>query len=407
MADFKTFGVPKVATPVEVTQTNDKLLEVGNLTYDAPSFTGGEKLWVGAPNEEMHYIAPAWNDTLCPGVNYALALGFTAPVDGTIYPTNGTTGLGAVAISNSGNGNGARFAIYLNQTKIFPVDSDWYNIQTLDANIPCDGLKIKQGDTLYFIADSNGDNNFDNIRMVMGFFWVDSVNNTSLTWYDSTLACGGWTTTESGNELNSLGYKKSETLSYHYVLVGDRYTVSYNLNGGEVATANPTEFSNNSADFTLNNPTKSGYTFIGWTGTGYTQPTTTVTIAKGTTENKSFVANWQATEYTITYVLDGGTNGNNPTTYTIEDAVTFENPTKSGYTFKGWKIDGQDATGIALGTTGNITAIATWEIIPTQNTPNNPTPNKGGCGSSASGGIAISLIAMLGGVSLLIKKKKD
>ena len=44
------------------------------------------------------------------------------------------------------------------------------------------------------------------------------------------------------------------------------YTISYNLAGGSVATANPTRYNVTSNTITLKNPTRTGYTFLGWTG---------------------------------------------------------------------------------------------------------------------------------------------
>ena len=44
------------------------------------------------------------------------------------------------------------------------------------------------------------------------------------------------------------------------------YTISYNLAGGSVATANPTSYNVTSNTITLKNPTRTGYTFLGWTG---------------------------------------------------------------------------------------------------------------------------------------------
>lgn len=72
-------------------------------------------------------------------------------------------------------------------------------------------------------------------------------------------------------------------------------------------------------------------------------------------------------DYNINYNLDGGTNNaNNPTSYTISTGVTlFYNPTKSGYTFKGWQDStGNPITSIAIGTTGDITLTAIWEKDP-------------------------------------------
>ena len=114
------------------------------------------------------------------------------------------------------------------------------------------------------------------------------------------------------------------------------YTVEYDLDGGTVTTANRTSFTKFDT-FTLNNPAKQGYDFIGWTGSNGTTPELTVTIPTGTRENLNYTANWTPIEYTISCELDGGTVIGNPTSYTIEsDDITLNNPTKEGYTFLGW-----------------------------------------------------------------------
>ena len=143
------------------------------------------------------------------------------------------------------------------------------------------------------------------------------------------------------------------------------YTITYDLAGGSVATENPTTYTVESADVTLVNPTRDGYTFAGWTGTDLTDATNAVTIAAGSTGNREYTATWTPIEYTITYDLDGGTVATpNPTSYTIEDAVTLNNPTKNGYTFAGWTgtdlTDATNAVTIAAGSTGNRTFTATW-----------------------------------------------
>ena len=69
------------------------------------------------------------------------------------------------------------------------------------------------------------------------------------------------------------------------------YTITYNLDGGTVS-GNPTSYT--SADtITLVNPTKEGYNFTGWTGTGLSSATTTVTIPKGSTGDRTYTANWK------------------------------------------------------------------------------------------------------------------
>ena len=77
------------------------------------------------------------------------------------------------------------------------------------------------------------------------------------------------------------------------------------------------------------------------------------------TGNIEFYAKRKPIEYTITYELDGWINSeNNVTWYTIEDTITFENPTKDWYTFDGWFLDTWFTTQIT-----EITQWSTWNII--------------------------------------------
>ena len=142
------------------------------------------------------------------------------------------------------------------------------------------------------------------------------------------------------------------------------YNLTYTLNGG--TATNPATYTIESAAFTLVNPTREGYNFAGWIGTGLDAATKTVTIAAGSTGNKSYTATWTPIEYQIALTLDGG-SAENPATYTIEsEAITLNNPTKTGHTFKGWKLNGEgDAlmeVTIAHGSTGDKAYTATWQI---------------------------------------------
>ena len=144
------------------------------------------------------------------------------------------------------------------------------------------------------------------------------------------------------------------------------YTIEYELAGGSVASANPESYTIESAAFTLVNPTREGYNFTGWTGTGLDAATKTVTIAAGSTGERSYTATWTPIVYEIAYTLNEGT-ATNPATYTIESAdITLNNPTKTGYTFKGWKLNGEGdammSVIIAHGSTGNKAYTATWQI---------------------------------------------
>ena len=120
--------------------------------------------------------------------------------------------------------------------------------------------------------------------------------------------------------------------------------LTYDLDGGTVTTANPETISILTETFTLNNPTRLGSTFVGWTWDGQTEPVLNVTIEKGSLLlPRTFVANYAVETYDITYELNGGiVNPANPVTYTVETATfTLNNPTKQDYVFTGWTWDSQ------------------------------------------------------------------
>ena len=145
------------------------------------------------------------------------------------------------------------------------------------------------------------------------------------------------------------------------------YTISCDLKGGTVTTANPASYNVTTNTITLNNPTRAGYTFAGWTGSNGNTPQTTVQITKGSTDNKTYTANWTPITYTITYDLAGG-QGTNPATYTIETPTFQLAVTRLGYTFLGWTGSNGDVpqliVSIATGSTGNKNYTAHWTLDP-------------------------------------------
>lgn len=118
-----------------------------------------------------------------------------------------------------------------------------------------------------------------------------------------------WTTSSSGVN-NSTSNPHTFTMPANAVTYAANaspieYIIEYNLNGGEVAIANPNSYTIESPDITLNEPTKIGYTFIGWTDSNDSPPQTAVTIAKGSIGNKSYTANWKLDFYAYMKQPDG------------------------------------------------------------------------------------------------------
>ena len=147
----------------------------------------------------------------------------------------------------------------------------------------------------------------------------------------------------------------------------ETYTIDYELNGGalEAGKTNPATYTLETAAFRLEEPTRTGYTFAGWTGSNGTTPQTDVGIAQGSTGNLHFEANWTANGYKILYTgVEGADVSTFPTKHVYGTDTAIPNPTKTGYGFAGWKVNGsaaaRDLTLSGTAYTADITLEATW-----------------------------------------------
>lgn len=145
------------------------------------------------------------------------------------------------------------------------------------------------------------------------------------------------------------------------------YTISYTMNGGSCSSYT-NSYTIETNTFSLCIPTRNGYTFAGWTGSNGTTKQTSVSIAKGSTGNKSYTANWTPVNYSISYTLNSGSVSGNPTSYNIEtNTITLKNPTRNGYTFAGWTGSNgttkQTTVTIPKGSTGNKSYAANWTLV--------------------------------------------
>ena len=144
------------------------------------------------------------------------------------------------------------------------------------------------------------------------------------------------------------------------------YTIITLLEGGN-AGSSQVYFYTVEQTVTLPTPTRTGYTFLGWTGEGITTPQPNVTIPKGSTGDKTYIENWELTEYNITMDLNGG-SGQEKVVYTMTDEdFELPTPTRNGYEFVGWTGEGittpQTQVIIPTGSTGNKAYTANWKVI--------------------------------------------
>ena len=144
------------------------------------------------------------------------------------------------------------------------------------------------------------------------------------------------------------------------------YTIITLLEGGNAGSSGE-YFYTVEQTVTLPTPTRTGYTFLGWTGEGITTPQPNVTIPKGSTGDKKYIENWELTEYNITMDLSGG-SGQEKVVYTMTDEdFELPTPTRNGYEFVGWTGEGittpQTSVKIPKGSTGNKAYTANWKVI--------------------------------------------
>ncbi len=140
------------------------------------------------------------------------------------------------------------------------------------------------------------------------------------------------------------------------------YTLSYNANGGSGAPSSQTGTGVGSYTFPISNakPTRSGYTFLGWslsstaTAASY-QPGGSITL----TASDILYAVWKANTYTVSYNANGGSGAPSNQTKTYGVTLTLSNtkPTRTGYTFSAWNT-AQNGSGTSYAPGGSYTANA-------------------------------------------------
>ena len=170
------------------------------------------------------------------------------------------------------------------------------------------------------------------------------------------------------------GYNSAGTMGYSNWLTitvsENTYTVTYNANGGSGAPSAQTKTHNQTLSLSTVKPTRTGYTFLGWSkssgaSTASYQPGASFTDNANTT----LYAIWRINTYTITYNLNGGSGNIKAQTKTHGTAVQLSDkvPTRTGYTFLGW-AKSSSATGAEyspstmFGENANTTLFAVWKI---------------------------------------------
>ena len=159
----------------------------------------------------------------------------------------------------------------------------------------------------------------------------------------------GWATTDGGEKVYALDavYTQNEALTLYPVWNTNKYTITFDTAGGsEIAPITQDYGTNITAPA---DPTRDGYTFIGWDREiPETMPA----------ENMTVTAQWEINRYTITFDTAGGSEIAPITQDYGTNIAAPADPTREGYTFIGWDME--------IPTTmpaENITLKAKWKDI--------------------------------------------
>lgn len=170
-----------------------------------------------------------------------------------------------------------------------------------------------------------------------------------------------------GDAITEIGTGATGDMAIYAKWTPESYVISYELNGGVNAAANPDHYSFGDV-IDLEDPTKEGYHFDGWFVDDEFNGDAVAGIAASSTGDAKFYAKWTAEEYTATYDLAGGSmDGDNSFTFTIEsEDITLATPSKDGYTFDGWldSKTGDVITTFSHGSFGDRTLTAQWSPVP-------------------------------------------
>ena len=365
--------------------------------------------------------------TVKTGTNYILPeCGFTAPTDqefkaweisgteykvGDTYTVSGDTEIKAlwensvitpttytVTVSNDGNGTGtatpstAATGTEITLTakpntgyhfKEWQVISGGVTIKNNKFTMPNDNVEVKavfEEDvpaptefTITMKTDGNGTASASHAKAIVGTeITLSATPKTGYHFKEWQVISGGVTIKDNKFIMPSANVEV-KAIFEEDVPAPTEYTITYDLAGG-TAEGNPDTYTIETRTFTLKNPTKSGYTFTGWSGTGLTgEDNLTVIIPKGSTGNRSYTAHWRYnggggsgySYYTIKATAGTGGSISPSGNVSVREGrdQTFTITPDKGYAVANVKIDGKSIGAVKSYTFENVSRTHTIEVI--------------------------------------------
>jgi|GEM_PF-4128992 len=188
--------------------------------------------------------------------------------------------------------------------------------------------------------------------------------------YDGHHDFVGWSKTATGVVIpddGDFGIMTEKGAEFYAIWKAHSNTLTWDANGGSALTGN---YTSGTVDYGTaitapNNPTRTGYTFMGWATTLNGAPTDVFETMPD--EELNYYAVWQINQRTITWNANGGGALTGDYTKGSVDYNTIiikpADPTRTGYDFVGWNTSQEATTAITTATTmpdNDLTYYAVW-----------------------------------------------
>ena len=275
---------------------------------------------------------------------------FTAPMSGGLTRPDGDTGSYFMWLDGNGNSYEPGGSV--------PADVTTLTVQwtapTYTVTLHANGGTINSGNVTEYTYG-------------VGATLPTDVTRTGYT-------CKGWYDNENltGDPVTAIGNTETGNKEYWAKWEINQYTITYDLAGG-TAEGNPNTYTIETGAFTLKNPTKSGYTFTGWSGTGLDgENNMTVTIHTGSTGNRTYTAHWRYngsghsySYYTIKATAGAGGSISPSGSVSVREGrdQTFTITPDKDYAVANVKIDGKSIGAVKSYTFENVRRTHTIEAI--------------------------------------------
>ena len=263
----------------------------------------------------------------------------------TFTVTNGEDGIDGV----NGEDGLSAYEIYISYFPEYNKSEKEWIIDLINGN-----LQTVEPKTYTVTFDSNGGSD---VPSQSGIIYAGKATKPEDPIKDGYVFDGWWI---EGEKWSFVGYSVTEDITLIAKWIKISNIITFDVNGGTLDNLSMTVYYNEY--YSLPTPQKLGYEFKGWYSNN-------IKYNDGIWLNKQdiqLIAKWEIVNYTITYHLDSGYQSeDNIISYTVNDSVTFYEPSKKGFKFLGWfneeTFSGNKVENLPIGTTGNIELYAKWE----------------------------------------------